>query len=234
MYHAFRRSMFAAAPVAGYGRSVGIVGGGLSGAPSLVLRKPPYRVLLFGSGPFAIPTLRALVAARSDSPSALVRSISLVTSHDHTTRTGSVKAIAESLHVPVFELPPNADFRLTGWPWTLQLPPHPPTSPETDFDVAVVMSFGYFLPRALIQAFTPAASAGRVMLNAHPSALPKFRGASPVPAALWAGEKSTAVTLIGIDPDRLDSGAILEQHNVVRRVALCAPVSLKPPFSCLC
>lgn len=42
------------------------------------------------------------------------------------------------------------------------------------FDVSVVVSFRYFLPRRLLQALPSP------VLNVHPSLLPRFRGASPI------------------------------------------------------
>ena len=53
-------------------------------------------------------------------------------------------------------------------------------------------------------------------LNLHPSALPRFRGASPVPAAILAGDPSTAVTLMRMDPG-LDTGPIVAQVPVAAR-----------------
>ena len=45
-------------------------------------------------------------------------------------------------------------------------------------------------------------------LNLHPSALPRFRGAAPMPAAILAGDPETAVTLMRMDAG-LDTGPIV-------------------------
>jgi len=46
------------------------------------------------------------------------------------------------------------------------------------------------------------------ILNVHPSLLPRHRGASPIPAAILAGDRETGVTLIRMDAG-LDSGPIV-------------------------
>lgn len=45
------------------------------------------------------------------------------------------------------------------------------------FDVAVVVSFGYFIPPRIIDHF-------RAAINVHPSLLPRYRGASPIQYAI--------------------------------------------------
>jgi methionyl-tRNA formyltransferase len=50
-------------------------------------------------------------------------------------------------------------------------------------------------------------------LNLHPSALPRFRGASPIPATILAGDDATAVTLMRMD-EGLDTGPIVAQEPV--------------------
>jgi len=51
------------------------------------------------------------------------------------------------------------------------------------------------------------------VLNAHPSLLPRHRGASPIPAAILAGDRETGVTIMLMDPG-MDSGPILAQRSL--------------------
>jgi len=51
------------------------------------------------------------------------------------------------------------------------------------------------------------------MLNVHPSLLPRHRGASPIPAAILAGDRETGATIILMDPG-IDSGPILAQRSL--------------------
>ena len=50
-------------------------------------------------------------------------------------------------------------------------------------------------------------------LNLHPSLLPRHRGASPIPAAILAGDAETGVTLMRMDTG-LDTGPIVAQERV--------------------
>ncbi len=50
-------------------------------------------------------------------------------------------------------------------------------------------------------------------LNLHPSLLPKYRGATPVPHAFLAGDKTTGITIIQMT-NKIDSGPILAQQTI--------------------
>lgn len=68
--------------------------------------------------------------------------------------------------------------------------------------LAVVVAYGKFLPEALINAFP------KGVVNIHYSLLPKYRGASPVEAALLAGETVTGVSLQKMVKE-MDAGDVL-------------------------
>jgi methionyl-tRNA formyltransferase len=53
----------------------------------------------------------------------------------------------------------------------------------------------------------------RGVLNIHPSLLPRHRGASPIPAAILAGDSETGVTIILMDAG-MDSGPVLAQRRI--------------------
>ncbi|HSL27245.1 MAG TPA: methionyl-tRNA formyltransferase [Acidimicrobiia bacterium] len=75
-------------------------------------------------------------------------------------------------------------------------------------DVAVVTAFGSLLrPEAL-------AIPRRGFLNLHFSLLPRWRGASPVTAAIAAGDVETGVTIMSLDSG-LDTGPIVAARAVV-------------------
>lgn len=76
---------------------------------------------------------------------------------------------------------------------------------EMDFDLSVVASFGQILPQEFLDY--------KLCLNVHPSALPKYRGASPIQNAILNGEKQTAVTIMKVGL-KVDSGDIALQQNV--------------------
>jgi methionyl-tRNA formyltransferase len=68
--------------------------------------------------------------------------------------------------------------------------------------VGLLVDFGQIVPVELLSALP------RGALNLHPSLLPKFRGASPIPAVIIAGDLDTGVSTIVMD-DGLDTGPLL-------------------------
>jgi methionyl-tRNA formyltransferase len=74
-------------------------------------------------------------------------------------------------------------------------------------DVAVVMAYGQILPRAVLDA--PPLGC----LNLHASLLPRHRGASPIQAAILAGDIESGVTVMYMD-EGLDTGDILLQERL--------------------
>jgi methionyl-tRNA formyltransferase len=74
-------------------------------------------------------------------------------------------------------------------------------------DVVACASYGKILPAALVS------NAEMPAFNVHPSALPKYRGATPIQGALLAGDASTAVTVMWMS-SRMDAGDIALQVAV--------------------
>ena len=72
-------------------------------------------------------------------------------------------------------------------------------------DLQVVAAYGQLLPASLLDA--PA----RGTLNVHASLLPRWRGASPVSAAIAAGDAETGATIMLVDETE-DTGPILAQQ----------------------
>lgn len=71
-------------------------------------------------------------------------------------------------------------------------------------DVLLVVDFGYYVPRWLLALPTIAP------INVHPSRLPAWRGSSPAQRVLFAGEPTSAVTVLKVTPE-MDAGDILTQ-----------------------
>jgi methionyl-tRNA formyltransferase len=69
-------------------------------------------------------------------------------------------------------------------------------------DLAILADYGQLIPRVLLD-LPP-----RGFLNLHPSALPRHRGAAPIPATILAGDTTSAVTLIVVT-EGMDAGPIV-------------------------
>lgn len=74
-------------------------------------------------------------------------------------------------------------------------------------DYALCVAYGKLFPEELMQVFP------KGVLNVHYSLLPKYRGATPLEAALLAGEEETGVTVQKMAKE-LDAGDILAQETV--------------------
>ena len=77
---------------------------------------------------------------------------------------------------------------------------------EYECDYAICVAYGKIFPKVLINAFP------KDVLNVHYSLLPKHRGATPLEAALLAGDTETGVTIQKMLYE-LDAGDILAQET---------------------
>ena len=77
---------------------------------------------------------------------------------------------------------------------------------ELEIDTIITCAYGQILSSAFLEI------PRRATINIHPSALPMYRGATPVPAAILAGDTATAVTVL-FTVKQLDAGAIIEQAH---------------------
>ena len=73
-------------------------------------------------------------------------------------------------------------------------------------DLGVCAAYGAIIPQHVIDQFKFG------ILNVHPSLLPKYRGASPIQAAMVAGEEETGGTILKMDSE-LDHGPIVSSFK---------------------
>jgi methionyl-tRNA formyltransferase len=74
-------------------------------------------------------------------------------------------------------------------------------------DVVVVAAYGLILPSAVL------AVPRLGCLNIHASLLPRWRGASPIHHAIWAGDDETGITIMQMDAG-LDTGAMIRSASL--------------------
>ena len=158
---------------------------------------PPPSVVFFGTPEFAVPSLGRLLDAGVDVALAVTRPDRPVGRHSQP-RPSPVAALASARGVPV-----EKPERLRGNEQLLGrirgLRP----------DLGVVVAYGKILPAQLLEM--PRLG----FVNVHASLLPRHRGASPVQAALLAGERETGVVTMRVVPE-LDAGPVY----LTRRVAI--------------
>lgn len=134
------------------------------------------RVVFLGSPPFATPVLQSLLDSRHEV-------IALVTRPDRPGGRGL--AVRAS---PLVELARGRDLRVLQ-PETTKDPAFVAELRKLSPDVLLVASYGEILRRELLEL------APRGALNVHASLLPRHRGASPIQAAILAGDSETGVAV---------------------------------------
>ena len=149
------------------------------------------RIVYFGSGAFAVPSLERLheagypiLAVVSQPPKPAGRGMRL--------QKTPVHSLAESLGLPIL-----TPARARDPEFIEQLRALAP-------DLIVLASYGKILPQAVLEV----APLGN--WNLHASLLPKYRGASPIQYALLNGERETGVTLMEMVAE-MDAGDIYLQ-----------------------
>jgi methionyl-tRNA formyltransferase len=153
------------------------------------------RLVMLGTGPFAVPTFEALLgegASRGYQTVALVTRPQRAARDRYSNTASPMRAMAEK-HENII------------------LDPEDINSPEARLvladlaaDLLVVCDYGQILSRDTL------ATARLGGINLHGSLLPKYRGAAPVNWAIFHGETETGVTVIHMTP-KLDAGPCIAQ-----------------------
>ena len=156
------------------------------------------RIIVMGTGGFAVPTLERLLSSRHDV-------VAVVTMPLRNAR-GS-----KSVPTPVRAAALDAGLTLFD-PENVNDPAFLPTLQNTNADLLFVCDYGKILAPHVI------ASAKHGGINLHGSLLPKYRGAAPINRALLNGEPTVGVSVIHITPE-LDAGPV---------VAMSEPLPVQP------
>ena len=149
-------------------------------------------IVFIGTPDFAVPALRRLVSAGHE-VSAVFTQPDRPAGRGRRPTPPPVKLAAEELGLPLYQPPTLRDLEVVELLRSL--------APEAMVGVA----YGQLI-RPEVLAIPP-----RGILNLHPSLLPRWRGASPVTAAILAGDEETGITLIQMN-EGLDSGPIIAQR----------------------
>jgi methionyl-tRNA formyltransferase len=147
------------------------------------------RVVFLGSPPFAVPVFRASCESRHSVAA-------LVTPPDKPKGRGQRVELS-----PLVEIARERGIRVLQ-PETARDPAFVAELRALAPDVLLVASYGEILKRELLDLAPHGA------LNVHASLLPRHRGASPIQAALLAGDVETGVTMQRMVP-KLDEGDVL-------------------------
>jgi methionyl-tRNA formyltransferase len=153
------------------------------------------RVVFMGSPSFAVPSLRALVETGYNV-------VAVVTQPDRPAgRGGAMRAPAVKeaammqMGIELFQ-PESLKDEATQERLRSFAP-----------DVIVVAAYGKILPRAVLEL------PSRGSLNVHGSLLPRWRGASPIAAAILAGDGETGVSIMEVVA-KMDAGPVVLRKRI--------------------
>lgn len=158
------------------------------------MQEETFRVLFMGTSPFAVPSLKILLAKGENI-------VGVFTQPDKPQGRGlkikvsPIKGVALENHLPLFQ--PVKINRDESVEIIKSLSP----------DLIVVAAFGQIISQRILDI--PRFGS----INVHASLLPKYRGAAPINWVIIQGEKETGVTTMLMDKG-LDTGNILLQRKL--------------------
>jgi len=146
------------------------------------------RIVLLGTGEFALPAFRALI--ESEHSVAAVYTQPDRTGRGHHRHVNQVKVLAEENGIPVCQ------------PERVNTQDVLDELRSFEADLFVVAAYGQIMKSEFLAI--PRLGA----FNLHGSLLPRHRGAAPVQYSIWKGDRDAGVTIFRIEP-ALDSGPIV-------------------------
>jgi len=151
------------------------------------------RLVMMGTGPFAVPTFHALFSTRHK-VMALVTQPLRVRRSRHAREIPEIRRIATEHDVPILD-PVSVDTTESQAALTGLTP-----------DLFIVADYGQILAPATL------AVARLGGINLHGSLLPEYRGAAPINWAIYHGKTETGVTVIHMTP-RVDAGPTIAKAS---------------------
>src|SRR6187399_3108546 len=147
------------------------------------------KLVVLGTGPFAVPMFQSLL----DSPHQVAALI--------TRPTPPARGREKAPLNPMRDLATSRGLRIHA-PESINSGEGAALLAGLKADLLVVCDYGQILSREVL-ALAPLGG-----INLHASLLPKYRGAAPIQWSLLNGDRETGVTVIHMTP-RLDGGPIL-------------------------
>ncbi|MFA6563549.1 MAG: methionyl-tRNA formyltransferase [Verrucomicrobiia bacterium] len=153
------------------------------------------RIVFMGTADFGEPCLEALVGSRGHQVVGVVTQPDRPVGRRQTMTPPPIKTLALKHGLTVFQ------------PEKIRRPEAVAQLRELVPELMVVVAYGQILPKEVLNL----PKLGCV--NVHASLLPRWRGASPIQAALLAGDEFTGVTTMLLD-EGMDSGPMLLRERV--------------------
>lgn len=153
------------------------------------------KIVFFGSPKFAVPFLNTLIIHEDISVVGVVTQPDKAVGRSSTPKPSAIAETADAYEIPVFK-PENLKDKAVD----KQLKP-------LEADAFIVLAYGNIIPNRILE-IPPLG-----VINVHPSLLPKYRGATPMQAAIREGDKVTGISIMKMDK-KMDHGPILAQLEI--------------------
>lgn len=150
----------------------------------------PLKMIFAGTPEFAATILDRLLRAHQQTLLAVYTQPDRRAGRGLRYRPSPVKVLALAHHIPVYQ------------PATLRSAQVQAEFSRHGADILVVAAYGLLLPRSILEA--PRLGG----INVHPSLLPRWRGAAPIPWAIMAGDTRTGISIMQMT-QALDGGPVL-------------------------
>lgn len=151
-----------------------------------------HKIVFFGTEDFSAVSLQALIEA-GYTIAAVITKPDTQRGRGNILTAPKVKTIALDHSIAIFQPDNLADVADV-----IKNIPQP---------IGVLVSFGKIIPRSIIDLFP------KGIINIHPSLLPKYRGPSPIEAAMLHGDSETGVSIMKITSE-MDAGPIYLQQKI--------------------
>lgn len=148
------------------------------------------RIGFMGTPDFALEALKAIMNNTDHDLVCVYSQPPRPKGRGHQVQPSPVHAYAEERAIPVFH------------PKSLKSEDVQAEFAAHNLDVAIVAAYGLLLPKSVLNA--PKYGC----INIHASLLPRWRGASPIQRAIWAGDAQSGVSLMQMD-EGLDTGDVI-------------------------
>lgn len=155
-----------------------------------VLNKTKY--IFFGTPQFAVIILEALIKA-GYTPALVITAPDKPKGRGQKLTSPPVKILSEKYDIPVMQ-PPRLNDQSVRERIVAVAP-----------DLLIVAAYGKIIPKIILDVPRKGG------VNVHPSLLPRYRGPSPIQAAILNGDATTGVTVMLMD-EEMDHGPILAQR----------------------
>lgn len=165
------------------------------------------KIIFMGTPDFAVPILEKL-ANSAYKPIAVFCAPNMPVGRKQIFTPPPIKVLTQKYNLPVYQPKDKTEL-------SYQLK-------AISYQLIITAAYGLILPKEVLG--TPKYGC----LNIHPSLLPKYRGASPIQAAILNGDAKTGVTIYKMD-EQIDHGAIVSfrQSLIANRKITTPELSLE-------